>query len=124
MIEILPGFPDSVVALSATGRVTRADYDDVLISRVNEAFLRRSKVRCYYELGKEFSGMDPGAMWEDFRVGLEHLTGWERIAIVTDVPWIRNAISAFRFLVPGEIRVFETGQAGAARSWITADLAP
>ena len=33
MIEILKGFPDSVVAVSATWRVTTADYDAVLILR-------------------------------------------------------------------------------------------
>jgi hypothetical protein len=22
--------------------------------------------------------MDPGAVWEDFRIGFAHLTGWER----------------------------------------------
>jgi SpoIIAA-like len=123
MIETLPGFPDSVVAMSAKGRVTRKDYEEVLIPKVNEAFGRRGKVRCYYELGSAFSGMDPGAAWEDFKLGIEHLRGWERVAIVTDVDWIRRAISAFRFLLPGQITVFETRQAAEARRWITADLA-
>ena len=45
---------------------------------------RFGKVHCYYELGPQFSGMDPGAAWEDFKPGIEHLTRWERLAIVTD----------------------------------------
>lgn len=122
MIEMLEGFPDGIVAAVAKGRVTKGDYDDVLIPAIKAAFERRPKVRCYYELGREFSGMDAGAAWEDFRVGLGHLSGWERIAVVTDVDWIRFTMNAFRFLVPGEIRLFPTSEASEAKRWIAADL--
>lgn len=122
MIEILQGFPDGVVAAQATGRVTRRDYDEVLIPAVEAAFAGRPKLRCYYQLGPGFAGMDAGAMWEDARVGLGHRAGWERVALVTDVEWIRHAAAAFRFLVPGEIRVFAIAEAAAARRWIAAGL--
>jgi hypothetical protein len=121
MIEVLQGFPEGVVAAVAKGQVRRQDYDEVLTPAIEAAFARRQKVRCYYELGRDFTGMDPGAMWEDFRVGMGHLAGWERIAVVTDVEWIRLAINAFRFLVPGETRIFSTDQAAAARRWIAAE---
>jgi hypothetical protein len=74
MIKILEGFPASVVALSAHGRVTRKDYEDVLIPRINAALSREGKVRLYYELGTEFSGLEAGAAWEDFKIGLKHLS--------------------------------------------------
>jgi hypothetical protein len=122
MIKMLEGFPEGVVAAVAKGRVTRRDYDEILVPAVERAFKHRDKVRCYYEIGGEFSGMDSGAVWEDFRVGFGHLTGWERIAVVTDVDWIRLAINFFRFLVPGEIRIFPTSAAAEARLWIMADL--
>jgi stage II sporulation SpoAA-like protein len=102
--------------------VTKRDYDEILVPAVEAAFRRRTKVRCYYELGREFSGMDVGAAWEDFRVGFGHLSGWERVAVVTDVDWIRLAINVFRFLVPGEIRIFPTSEAAEARRWTAADL--
>ncbi len=120
MIEILDGFPDNVVAAAARGRVTRQDYDEILIPRVNQAFGRHPTIRCYYELGATFSGMDAGAAWEDAKLGIGHLAQWERVAVVTDVDWIRLAVNAFRFLMPGEMRVFGTGQAADARRWIAA----
>ena len=67
-----------------------------------------------------FEGFDAGAMWEDFKVGVGHLTGLERVAVVTDVDWIRHAVGVFRFLMPGTVRVFPTNEAAAARSWIAA----
>jgi hypothetical protein len=120
MIECLGGFPDNVVACAAKGRVTRRDYDDVLIPRVAEVLGRHKKIRCYYELGREFTEMDLGAVWEDIKVGFAHLARWERVAVVTDVDWIRISVSIFRFLMPGEVRVFPTNQAPEARSWIAA----
>jgi len=120
MIEMLEGLPEGVVGAVAKGRVSRKDYDEILIPAVEAAFKDREKVRFYYELGREFSGIDAGAMWEDFRVGIGHFSGWERIAVVTDVDWIRHAINAFRFLVPCETRIFPTSAAAEARRWVAA----
>jgi SpoIIAA-like len=120
MIEVITGLPDNVVAFRAKGHVIRKDYDDVLVPKVKEAFAKHRKIRCLYELGPEFSGVTPGAMWEDFKCGIEHLASWERIAVVTDVEWIRLAMNAFRFIMPGEVRLFGTGQAAEARRWIAA----
>jgi hypothetical protein len=79
---------------------------------------RHDKLRLYYELGPEFMGLDAGAMWEDFKVGVGHLSRWERAAVVTDVEWMRHAVNAFRFLMPGQMRVFPTADAAEARAWI------
>ena len=120
MIEIIERFPENVVGILAKGEVTRKDYLEVVIPAVDKSLKRNSKVRLYYELGSEFSGIDFGAEWEDFKIGIEHLSRWERVAVVTDVAWIRHAVNAFRFLMPGEIRVFTTGQKSEARKWIVA----
>jgi stage II sporulation SpoAA-like protein len=107
MIEMLEDFPEEVVAVVARGWVTRRDYGEVLVPAVEAAFRRGNKLRCYYELWREFLGVDAGAVWEDFWIGFGHLSGWERVAVVTDVNWIRLAINAFRLLVPGEICSFQ-----------------
>jgi SpoIIAA-like len=120
MLEILADFPNNVVAASAHGVVTKRDYQDILVPRVELALKRHPKIRCYYELGPEFSRMETGAMWEDLKIGVAHLSRWERVAVVTDVDWIRHAVNVFRFLMPGEVRVFATSEAAAAREWITA----
>lgn len=121
MIKLLDGFPDATVAIACEGQVTRQDYETVLVPRVNEALARHEKVRIYYEIGPSFTGFDVGAVWEDSKIGLEHLSRWEKMAIVTDVQWIRLAVGAFRFLMPGRLRVFDSRQAKEARAWIKAD---
>jgi hypothetical protein len=121
MIERLTNLPDNVLGFVCRGQVTKADYDTVLVPAVNAALTRHDRLRLYYELGSEFTGIDPGAMWEDFKVGMEHLTRWERAAVVTDVEWIRFTMRMFSFMMPGTTRMFSVAEAEEARSWILAD---
>lgn len=118
MIESLKDFRSNVVAFICRGRVSAADYKRVLVPAVLKALEANDKIRLYYEIAPDFDGFDPGAMWEDFKIGAEHLTRWERIAMVTDVDWIKSAVNFFRFLMPGELRVFPISAATQAREWI------
>ena len=120
MIKILDGFAQTTIAIACEGHVTREDYERTLVPRINEALARHEKVRVYYEIGPSFSGFDIGALWEDTKIGLGHLSRFERMALVTDVPWIRLAVGAFRFLLPGRLRIFDTSHAHEARGWIEA----
>jgi len=120
MIELLRDFPDNVVAVVCKGRVTKADYDTVLVPTVEEALKSHDKLRLYYETAGDFAGIDAGAVWQDFKTGMEHLTRWQRIAVVTDVDWIRHTMQFFGFIMPGEMRAFPRAEAAQARQWIVA----
>jgi SpoIIAA-like len=120
MIEHLSNFPDDVLAFVCKGRVTKADYDSVLVPAVMKALEKHKRVRLYYETAADFSGIDPGAMWEDFKVGMERLTRWERVAVVTDVEWIKQTMRFFSFMMPGATKSFPTSEAAQARAWIIA----
>lgn len=118
MIEALTGFPETVLAFTCKGHVTKQDYESVLIPAVEHALTHHKKVRLYYQIDPGFSGMEPGAMWDDFKVGMEHLFSWDRLAVVTDVEWIRYTFKAFSFVIPCEARVFRLEEAANARTWI------
>ena len=120
MIEIIEGLPANVVGFVAKGVVTRKDYLEVVIPAIDSALKQNAKLRLYYELGSQFTRIDFGAEWEDFKLGIEHLSRWERMAVVTDVAWIRNLVGAFRFLMPGKMKIFAAAQASEARKWIVA----
>jgi len=120
MIELLKGFPDNVVAVGCSGRISKAEYDTVLVPAVRAALKAHDKLRVYYETAADFSGIALGAVWEDFKVGMEHLARWERVAVVTDVSWIKHTMQFFSFLLPGQMRVFPRAEAAQAREWIVA----
>ena len=115
MIEMIDGLPDNVVGIIAKGRVTNNDCDKILKPAMESTLKRHDKVRLYYEIGCRF----PGAAWENLRVGVEHIPQWERVAIVTDVGWVRHTVNALRFLMASEVRVFTSFQAPEGRAWIT-----
>ncbi len=116
MIEIIEGLPKKVVGIAVKGRVTMEDCRDVLMPAMKKSLKRHDKIRLYYELSCRF----PGSAWDDLDLGIEHASRCERVAIVTDVAWVRLTVKALRFLIPGEIRVFPTDQAPEGRAWITA----
>lgn len=118
MIERLTGLPDNVIGFSAHGQITAGDYEDHVVPAVEEALMSREKVRLLYHLGEDFDGFDAGAFWEDTKVGLSHLAAWERIALVTDVGWLRGATKAMGFMMPGHVRVFTNAELEIARNWI------
>ncbi|HXI85912.1 MAG TPA: STAS/SEC14 domain-containing protein [Parvularculaceae bacterium] len=118
MIKLAQGFPENIVAVKCSGHVTRSDYEKVLIPAVDQALKAHEKVRLYYHVGADFEGIDPGAILEDMKVGFSHLSRWEKMAVVTDVAWIRHAIKAFAFLMPGELKFYSLAEDENARSWI------
>jgi len=118
MIEQLPGFPDNVLAIVGKGRITRQDYETVVVPAVEKALKSHDRLRLYYQIAADFAGFDAGAMWEDFKVGMEHLTRWERIAVVTDIDWIRQTMHLFGAFMPAQTRAFASAEAAQARAWI------
>ena len=116
MIELIEGLPNNIVGISVTGRVTKEECRDILAPAVQKSLRWRDNIRLYYELGSRF----PGSGWDDLDLGFEHASRCERIAIVTDIAWVRLTVKAIRFLIPGAIRVFATIETPQARAWIAA----
>src|SRR5664279_1038113 len=117
MIEHLSNLPDNVVGIAASGHVTVADYKTVLLPAIEAALKKHDKVRLLYELSSNFTGFTTGAMWEDMKVGMAHLTAWERVAVVTDVSWVANAASMFGFVMPCPVNVFSIKDRAEAEAW-------
>jgi hypothetical protein len=118
MLEAIQPTADNVVALRATGKVTGDDYETVLIPLIEAKLAAHDKIRMLYQLGPEFTGYEAEAMWDDAKVGLKHLTHFEKIAVVTDVEWVVRLVKAAGFLIPGEVRLFANNELTAAQAWI------
>lgn len=124
MIELIEGLPPGTVGFCAHGQVSADDYERVLIPDVEAAFALNRKLRLLYVTADDFTGFDPGAMWDDAKLGARHLSGWARAALVTDVPWLRATASAMGFLVPAQFRLFALAELDEAKRWISATEAP
>lgn len=118
MMNLIPGLPQNVLGLDVRGTVTATDYEDVLVPAVERMLAENKKIRLLYHLGEEFDHYDLGAVWEDTKVGLSHLTAWEKIAVVTDVEWVRSSVKVFGFALPAEVRTFTNSELDEAKSWL------
>ena len=117
MIEVLPDFPDGLVAMRCAGHITRQDYEQVVIPTLEADLQQHQKLRMYCQVDS-LSGMSPGAMWDDVKVGLPAITHFKRVAVVTDIDWIGKATHLFGVLMPVEVRLFSLADGQKAREWI------
>lgn len=121
--EIIEGLPADVLAVEAKGHITRAAYEDVLIPQVEAKIAQEGKVKLLYVIGEAFDGFSAGAAWDDTRVGLMHLADFARIAVVSDVDWVRMGVKMFAPLLPAAVRVFHLAELDAAKDWIASNEA-
>ncbi|ROO85441.1 SpoIIAA-like protein [Actinocorallia herbida] len=119
MLERLEGLPAGVYGVRAVGTLSREDYETVIVPVVEEARKEGRKLRVLSEVGPDFHGLTPGAMWEDLKVGSSALRLFEGCAIVTDTKWIRESTRLASFFMPCPVRVFPLGEREAAAAWLS-----
>ena len=88
VIEELQDLPSGVIGFQASGKLDATDYRDVVLPALDRAFAA-GEVR-FLIVMTDFEGMSGGALWQDLKVGVEHLRGWKRIAVVTDIVWVTH----------------------------------
>jgi len=115
VIEELSDLPAGVIGFEASGRLRAEDYRDVILPALERA-AAAGEVR-FVIVMCDFDGMSGGAVWQDLKVGIEHLRAWKRIALVTDITWMRDLTSLFGWMTPGETRTFPLAQRGEAIQW-------
>ena len=118
MIRLLDGLPDGVIGFEAVGEVEAADYESVLDPAVAASVAANHKIRLLYVLGEEFEGYSGGAMWGDTKLGLKNWTHFEKVAFVSDRKAYVDAVRAFGWLIPGEVKTFSLAESDAARTWV------
>ncbi|GHE03355.1 hypothetical protein U879_19755 [Defluviimonas sp. 20V17] len=119
--EVLGGMPEDVLAIEAKGKITRADYEDFLIPEVSRRIAKQGKVKLLYVLGDDFAGYTAGAAWDDAKLGLLHLGDFARVALVTDIEWIRMGVKMFAPMLRAPVHLYHLGALDEARAWITSD---
>jgi nucleotide-binding universal stress UspA family protein len=118
VIEVLNGFPQTVMGFACKRQVTQEDCEHILTPIVQQALADYQKVRLYFQIDPDFAGVEPSALWDDFKLGTEYLFRWDRIAVVTDVEWIRHTFQAFSCMIPCAAKVFRLEEVSMAKEWV------
>ena len=105
-----------MIGFEATGKIAAEDYRDVILPALEQA-ATTGDVR-FLIVMRSFDGMSGGAVWQDLKVGLEHLRAWKRIALVTDIGWMSHATDLFGWMTPGETKTFALASQDEAVRWL------
>lgn len=119
MMEIIPGLPENVVAVTVSGVLTGKDYESVLVPAIEDKIQKYGKIRLLYQLSEKYEGFDDKAMLEDARFDIKYITKFEKIAVVSNVDWIINAIKVFKFVIPSSVRTYRNEELSEAKTWIS-----
>lgn len=115
MIEILSDMPAGVIGFEAGGKLRAEDYRDILLPAIEQA-ATTGDVRVVIVI-KDFDGLTGGALWQDLKMGIEHLRVWKKIALVPDVEWMSHMASLFGWMTPGEMKHFPLAERAEALTW-------
>jgi SpoIIAA-like len=116
MIKEMSDMPAGVIGFEASGKMRAEDYRDVVLPALERA-AAAGEVR-FVIVMTDFEGMSGGALWQDLKVGVEHFRAWKRIALVTDIEWMKHMTSLFGWMTPGEVKTFPLAQRDEAVKWV------
>jgi hypothetical protein len=116
LIKELTDLPSGVIGFEASGKLQAEDYRDVLLPALERTAAEGGGIRCVIVI-TNFDGLSAGALWQDLRMGVEHLRAWKRIALVTDIEWMTHMTALFGWMTPGEVKHFPPAERTAAIAW-------
>jgi hypothetical protein len=116
MIKEITDLPDGVIGFETQGKLHAEDYRDVVLPALERA-AKSGQVRFLIVI-PDFGGMSGGALWQDLKMGVEHLRAWKRIALVTDIEWMTHMTALFGWMTPGETKTFPLARREEAIQWV------
>lgn len=119
MLEVMHEVPANVVGFRASGEVTKDDYETVLIPTVDKAAKQFGELHFLLVLETDVKNFTLGAWLNDAKVGIKHLTKWNRMAIVSDQKSVEKVTDFLSYLMPGESKGFEMAELDEAIAWVS-----
>ncbi len=117
-LKMIDGMPSDVIAYEIIGTLTSRDYDEILTPLIDEKLKVHDKLKVMVVFGDAYDGATATAMWDDARLGFRHLTGFSKLALVTDLNWLRQSARIFGPLIPAQTHVFGLNELEDAKAWI------
>ena len=122
MIEAIPVEQDRIFAYRLSGRISLEEMQRFL-EELDGLIRERGRIALLLEL-RELAGVEPDALFEDARFGLDHPRGFARIAIVGESGWQRWLSLLMRPFVSAPMRFFGQEDLQQAWAWLEKAFAP
>lgn len=124
MLELMEQSSGNLLAVRASGKLTRADYEQTLVPRLEELIGRFGRVRALFLMDEGFRGWTLSAAWANTRMDFRLRHGMEKVAMVGAPCWEEWCVRLSRLVVKGDLRLFGRDQRQQAWQWLCADAQP
>ena len=117
MMSIIKNAPLNVAAFTATGDITKEDFEKTVMPHVKAVIEEYGELNYVLNLDTDLGNFSIGAWLEDALLGIKHLTKWNRAAIVTNKQGVQVFTSIFSKVMPGEFRGYDKEELEKAINW-------
>ena len=121
VLRQLTDMPVGTIGFEAVGEVEDDDWEDTVGPLLRQEIAEGRKVRLLYLLGPQATEVEGDAMKADTGFRARHAASFDRVAVVSDEDWMRPALSALSFLLPGKAKGFRVADLAEAKAWLAAD---
>ena len=118
MLRRITDMPVGTIGFEATGEVEDDDWERAVEPVLRQESAEGRDLRLLYLLGPEARKIEGDAMTADTGFRARHATSFERVAVVTDEDWVRPALRALSFLLPGKAKAFRVRDLESAKAWV------
>lgn len=122
MIELMEDLPEATLGFCFSETVSGDDITAVLLPALEAAIEQNGRIKTLMLFDADFRGFSFEAAWDDASFGLRHWDGFERMAVLTDLPWLRQSLRAITLVMPCPVRLFHAEQSDDARRWLGESL--
>src|SRR3954470_7137539 len=118
MLRPMRDMPPGTIGFEAVGEVEDDDWEQAVEPVLRSEIADGRQVRLLYLLGPEARDVEGDAMSADAGFRARHATSFERVAVVSDEDWMRPALGALSFLLPGHAKGFRVRELAEAKAWL------
>lgn len=119
MIQQIENLPGNMVGFRASGEVKEDDFKNVVIPQVGKLVEQTGKLNYMLVLDTDIKEFTAGAWLQDALLGIQHLTKWNRAAIVSDDEGVIKFTDMFSAIMIGEFRGFHKNELEKAINWVS-----
>jgi hypothetical protein len=116
--------PAGTIGFEAVGEVEDDDWEETVEPVLRREIAEGRKLRLLYLLGPATREVEGDAMTADTGFRARHAASFDRVAVVSDEDWMRPALSALSFLLPGKAKGFRVRDLADAKAWLAAEGNP
>ena len=121
MLRRMTDMPVGTIGFEVIGEVEDDDWEESVEPVLRAEIAAGRKLRLLYLLGAGAREVEGDAVKADTGFRARHAASFERVAVVTDEDWMRPALRALSFLLPGKAKGFPVHDLADAKTWLAAE---